>query len=186
MKVISLITFFILFSQTLLADNCTLDDRKIFFQDQIGEFIPQGKGKAAKKIYPVFTKFEGDYPLKTSLNIPFKGDCKNIKVKKVKVYRALGAYQMPGHHPMADKNDHSKHGNEIAGLAWDEKPVFDGQKSQRITSRNIILSSFNINDIAEAAPKNKHIWKLKFIIRFSDNSGKDQVITKVVKTPLIH
>ncbi|MCP4911761.1 MAG: hypothetical protein GY909_01480 [Oligoflexia bacterium] len=186
MKILSIFTILFLFSQSTWANNCQLSDSKIFFQDQIGEFIPQGKGKAAKKIYPVFTKFEADYPLKASLNIPFNGDCQKLKVKKVKIYRALGANQMPGHHAMADKNDHSQHGNDIAGLSWDEKPVFDGQKDVRITSRNIILSSFNINEIAEAAPKEKHIWKLKFIIRYSDSSGKDQVITKVVNTPLIH
>ncbi|MDC1174581.1 hypothetical protein OAT67_04280 [Bacteriovoracaceae bacterium] len=186
MKLAYLITTLMIFSQIVTAEPCQVFEDKMFFQDQEGEFIPQGKGKEAKKIYPVFTKFQADYPTRASLNIPFKGNCENLKVKKVKVYRALGANQLAGDQHLSEKNDHNQHGNEVAGIQWDEKPIFEGEKSIRVTTRNIILSSFDINEMANTAPKKKHIWRYKFIVIYQKDDKKLQSFTKIFHSPLIH
>ncbi len=179
MKLI-LITLFTLFNFNAVASSCKVLTDKSYFEDMEGEPIGNPKSKEYKIIYDKVTKFTPDPPMEASLNFPTSGDCSDLIVFKVEIYRALGPDKLPG------GDGHEGHNAQSAKLTWDKKPNYSGKKDLSFKKDLAVIKTFNIRKMMEKAPKDTHIWKFKFIVKYQESSGSTKSFERIIDSPLLH
>lgn len=181
MKVIIIGLFSLFYFSSSMASECILKTDKTYFEDLEGEPIGNPKSKDYRIIYNKIDSFTPDPPMDSSLNIPYTGDCNGLIVFKIEIFRALGLDHFP-----KTGGAHENHGSEATKLIWDKKPIFSGKKELSFKENVASLKSFNILKMMEKAPKDKHIWKFKFIIKYQVEGGSTKTFEKLMDSPLMH
>lgn len=180
MKIIFILIFTFLISNSAYSANCKLDTSKSFFKDLVGE--PYGDpGTPGYRInFEKREVFTPDPPMKASFNFPFTGNCEDLIVFKIEIYRALGP------DTFEDNGDHKGHDGSMNGIHFEKKPIFSGKK-ELVLSKNIAeIKTFEIAKMMEKAPKDHHIWRFKFVFKYQTSAGLTQTFEKLINSPLSH
>lgn len=162
--------------------ECRLDWDNIFFKDLDGNSEYNPKTNKMELQFRTYKKFQGDFPQKVSLNIPFKGDCQDIKVSRVSSFRKIGPRKLSG-----DENDHSKHGLKPKGSTYEADAFENVPVNIEFNGKNMVLKPFKIYDaLASIDFKKNHVWQMRFDIYYKTEQGLENKKSHFVEMPLIH
>lgn len=169
--------------QALAGLDCKLLHDKAYFQDLEGDAYPDPSTGKLKVHFEKYDKFKPDYPIKAALRVPYTGDCSDTIIFKVEMFRAIGPWPKEGE---TSENDHSHHSINHVKIDWEKKPKFSGKMAVKVNKDHIEVSEFPINQYAEEAPKDKHIWKYKFVLKYQTSKAQTMTLEKVMEAPLVH
>ena len=184
-KIFLTLTFiFNIFSFSSFANTCKLDWTKIYFQDLVGEKEYNFKTHKKEIQYQTFKEFQGHFPQKVSLNIPFKGDCSNVQFKEVVSHRNIGLRKFPG-----GDEDHHKHALFPKDTKFESDPFETVIPKVKIDkSKNVVvLDSFKIYGAMTSIDfKKYHPWQIRYQIYYKDSQGIDNKASHTVDLKLTH
>jgi hypothetical protein len=178
MKYLLVAIFSLIQMNILFAQDCNIDTKNAYFEDLEGEPIGDPGTSSYRIEYVKRSTFTPDPPREASLSFPFKGDCSDLVIFKVEIYGQIGPDTFP-------KDNHSHEGKGL-GLVWLKKPLYSGKKELSFNQNLAIIKTFEINKLMKKAPKDKHTWKLKFIVKYQESSGATKTFERVVDSPLMH
>ncbi|GEM_PF-2259387 len=180
---LSLIVFLFLgVGKVAFAKECYLEWDKIYFKDVIGNSEYNFKTNKMELQYKTYKYFQGDFPQKVSLNIPYKGDCSKLKVNEVNVFRKVGPRSFSG-----GEEDHSKHALTPRNISYESKPFERVSPKVDIEKGVVSLKSFRIYEALSTLDfKKDHAWELKYEILYKSNDGIDNKRVHEVELKLTH
>ncbi|MCF8058375.1 MAG: hypothetical protein K9K67_03705 [Bacteriovoracaceae bacterium] len=169
-------------SHVTFSKECLIDWESMYFKDMIGNSEYNFKTNKMEIEYKSFREYSGDFPKKVSLNIPFKGDCRDVKFKEVIVFRKIGPRKFPG-----SEEDHSNHSRTPVGTKYETSPFESVTPAMVIKDNLITLSSFKVYEALSTIDFKKfHPWKLKYEIYYKDNQGIDNKKEHEIELKLTH
>lgn len=170
-----------LFSGHALADgkskNCVLKWDEVYFKDLDGNMEYNFKTKKMEKQFQTYKYFQGNFPQKVSINIPYIGDCSKLEVNEVHSFRNIGPRAFVG-----GEEDHESHAR-TPKLNY-EKEAFENLKPQVSLKKGVLtMTSFRIYDALSTLDfKKYHPWDIRYEVFFRGADGLDN--KKVFKVDL--
>lgn len=171
-------------SETVMAMGCQLQWENIYFQDLVGEKERDPKTRKRKVVYKTFKFFQGHFPKRASINIPYEGNCDDVKFTEVTSFRNIGLRKFPG-----EEEEHHKHALFPKDLKFEKSPF---ETVKPVVSRNekkkiFTLKTFKIYDALSTLDfKKYHPWQIRYEIFYRDATGTDNKASHVVDLKLTH
>lgn len=172
----------ILSPMALQAQECFLDWDNIYFKDLEGNMEYNFKSKKMERQFRTYKVFQGDFPQKVSLNIPFKGDCSQVKFPEVQSFRKIGPRAFVGH-----EEDHESHALDPKNMKFEEKAFESISPQVKVGKKVVSLTSFKIYEALSTLDfKKYHPWQIRYEILYKDANGLDNKKEVFVDLKLTH
>lgn len=186
MKIIgSILLIFLLTPFAQGEQECQLLWDKVYFKNLIGEMERNRKTRKKELFFETYNYFQGDFPQKVSLNVPYKGNCSDVKFKEVVSYRNIGPRKFPG----KGEDDHAGHALFPRDTKWETKafetvvPDVTNDEKEKV----MVLKSFKIYKALSTLDfKKYHPWQIRYEIFYKDAQGIDNKAKHTVDLKLTH
>jgi len=176
-------TFFILSAR---AADCELDIDSTVVKGETKVPMYNDVKKKTELMRVNYKSFSSPFPDFVQLHIKTKGNCKDISIKSVKVFRQVGPRDwVDKNKKSAHEDDHASHTKPQRGLNWEMKPYASLSPQFEKALPYVILRQIPAEDPLDDHKDEEHVWSVRYDIEYSAGK-KSKVKGFLMEAPLMH